>query len=295
MGGGVKPNQEHDCSRILIRKSWIPAFDEWISRIQEQQQPSSTNSTTLVLPKRQGGTRAPSHWHTSSIVAFKAMIFPQLMWRHQQFLTSTESSNILEKLYSFPNNQILYGKIFREVFDIHPQILPPEYCSNHNHTTLSKNVSVVKSYALHSRHIFPSDNGSNTENERKCLKEVIGNDIDSNQLQCIVYLMSDRDLNRQLVADYIRKQWPQCTPVMTTYQNNTQHNTTPSSHNGITSKEHGAAAGAGFFQDLAVASQARDGFIGTCSRTSSALLSELIYYDRSKESFKEQVLCPKHL
>jgi hypothetical protein len=53
---------------------------------------------------------------------------------------------------------------------------------------------------------------------------------------------------------------------------------------GKKTEEHGPFAGAGFFRDLVVISQARSAFIGT-SRSSSALVDELMEYDRHNNAW----------
>jgi hypothetical protein len=52
-------------------------------------------------------------------------------------------------------------------------------------------------------------------------------------------------------------------------------------------KEHGPLAGAGFFRDLVVVSQARSAFIGGI-RSSSALIDELIEYNRRTEAWNSK-------
>jgi hypothetical protein len=53
---------------------------------------------------------------------------------------------------------------------------------------------------------------------------------------------------------------------------------------GTATEEHGPFAGAGFFRDLVVVSQARSAFIGS-TRSSSALVDEMIDYDRRTEDW----------
>ena len=50
--------------------------------------------------------------------------------------------------------------------------------------------------------------------------------------------------------------------------------------------EHGAYAGAGFWQDLALVSEAESGFVGLGSRTSTALVIELMEYKRRIKAWK---------
>ena len=81
------------------------------------------------------------------------------------------------------------------------------------------------------------------------------------------------------MAEFIRSEYPHCNPVSTIHSSHQDH-----SDNSL---EHGTHAGAGFFQDLALASKARHGFIGTCDRTSSQLVGELIQYERTMDNIRK--------
>jgi hypothetical protein len=59
--------------------------------------------------------------------------------------------------------------------------------------------------------------------------------------------------------------------------------------NGTDTEEHSPLAGAGFFRDLVVVSQARSAFIGS-ARSSSALVDELIEYDRRTEDWHSKIV-----
>jgi hypothetical protein len=63
--------------------------------------------------------------------------------------------------------------------------------------------------------------------------------------------------------------------------------------NGTLTEEHGPFAGAGFFRDLVVVSQARSAFIGS-TRSSSALVDELMEYDRHNNAWviEDELLGP---
>jgi hypothetical protein len=202
------------------------------------------------------------------------MVFQIQAWRHQKFLNTTASSNILQDLYS-SSSDFLYGMLFRELFTFRSEIVPPEFHQQSSNT---------RTFVLHSRHISTADEGGFSSNERKCLKSMLDNINDHSP--CIVYLMSDREVTVERLSTYIRTKWPHCTPVVATH---VQQADSGAGHY----LEHGPFAGTGFFQDLIVGSQARDGFIGPCSRTSTLLLRELVQYDRAKEAIRMTGSPPK--
>jgi hypothetical protein len=115
-------------------------------------------------------------------------------------------------------------------------------------------------------------------------------DTSTNDTPCVVYLLSDRQLTIDILKTYIETKWNKCHVVLATHKtdsdtdtdNNNNKTTTTNGHY----QEHGPFAGTGFFQDLIVASQARHGFIGHCYRTSSQLLREWIFYDRTMEAME---------
>ena len=165
----------------------------------------------------------------------------------------------------------LLGMMFREIFSFIADLLPSIYqgISHQN---------PPKTYALHSRHRCMKDDGSDISEELKCLDSMmnfkyrLSSSSKSSSLasSCSVFIMSDVSLTPEA---HIRDD---CTPVLAIHAGEQQGQF----------KEHVPFAGAGFFKDLALSSQARDGFIGHCDRNSSQLLKELIEYDRTIEALR---------
>jgi len=116
-----------------------------------------------------------------------------------------------------------------------------------------------------------NDRGGNVKREKECLEQLMR----SNDGPCTVYLLSDRPLTVRLLRNVTRSL--NCTPITA------NHETQSYGYR----KEHGPFAGAGFFRDLALAANARDGFAVSlfgprgrrlALRTSSALVLELMEY-----------------
>jgi hypothetical protein len=123
---------------------------------------------------------------------------------------------------------------------------------------------------------------------------------------CTIYLMSDRILTIDLLTPIIQDEY-NCRVQVANHTTTTTTTTTPSISTTTTTKtrkrkaarirpkEHGPFAGVGYWQDWALAIQARTGFISfhlqprTFVRTSSSLMREVIEFRRVVEYLKEQV------
>jgi hypothetical protein len=123
---------------------------------------------------------------------------------------------------------------------------------------------------------------------------------------CTIYLMSDRNLTIDLLTPIIQDEY-HCRVQVANHTTTTTTTTNPSISATTTTKtrkrkaarimpkEHGPFAGVGYWQDWALAIQARTGFISfhlqprTFVRTSSSLMREVIEFRRVVEYLKEQV------
>jgi len=235
-------------------------------------------------------------WQHKTLVAFRSVQYyiatpTGSIWKDPIFLSQNNkkddfSSTVLRQLYS-SGADILYGMLFRQIlFDFHPQIAPPE--SKQEEIKPSEN---TKTFVVHSRHFRTADTGTKALAEFACLEQLLGDfhkkeqhrqtqQQHQHQEQCIVYLMSDRETTIGILQSHIRQKY-HCQPVVAT-------------HSSISAtaghyQEHGKWAGAGFIQDLMLGSQARDGFIGHCYRSSSQLLRELVEYNRHMDGILEEL------
>ena len=153
---------------------------------------------------------------------------------------------------------------------------------------------------MHSRHPRVSIRGIDVSNEIHCLNQDLDYRLPITQHEkCIIYLSSDRNQTIHGVQNFInvkqqqqqqqeqqqkdpKRRYDNCSVIVASKNLPSSSNSTPNLAFS-TIREHGPFAGLGFFQDLEVASHARNAFIGHEKRSSSRLLLELIEYDRCIE------------
>jgi hypothetical protein len=306
-------NTVQDCDEVLLRASWIPSYDEWASRL-ELSDPLTLNFWSTrppPSPQRQRQRRRPPPntnkdgsplSHASSYANFtgvdgrtdwSVVSFPVMFGmsgslnseeRRQILLRNDWARDIARKLHSL-GLPFLYGMLFRESFSMTEQTLQglpvtvPSVPQNQTATTRPSEYDDV-SIALHSRHSDTQNDGSDVSGEIRCLEQLLKSTSwttttnTHNTTACRVYLMSDRPLTLQNLQQWLQHR--NCSVV-----------TTPHKQAGTSFlKEHGPWSGRGFFQDLAVVSQARQGLIAKFSTTSSKLLLELMEYDRTMEAWE---------
>jgi hypothetical protein len=309
-------NTVHDCDEVLLRASWIPSYDEWANRL-ELSDPLTLNFWSTRPPQsaqrkrqRQGQRRRPppntnkngsplSHASYTNFTGvdsrtdWPVVSFP-VMFGMSGSLNSEERRHILlcndwardiaRKLHSL-GLPFLYGMLFRESFSMTEQTLQglpvtvPSVPYTQSATTRPSEYDDF-SIALHSRHSDPQNDGSDVSGEIRCLGKLLSKSTwttttnTHNTTACRVYLMSDRPLTLQNIQQWLHH--INCSVV-----------TTPHKQAGASFlQEHGPWSGRGFFQDLAVVSQARQGLIAKFSTTSSKLLLELMEYDRTMEAWE---------
>jgi hypothetical protein len=292
-------------------------YDDWIEweNMTDQQQQRG-----LKLPLRDSTVLTVQDWKDQPFMAMRSAQFyiakyEGSIWNDGQFALSPFSRDTLRQLYSM-GADFLYGMLFRELLEFHPQISPPELHhtshsdnNNNNNNNDDGDDHGATTYVLHSRHFTDSDTGIKALAEFECLHDLLGrNQPEKSQQQhksCIIYLMSDRPKTIEILKRHIQYKYPQCMPMVATHHvsmttqtanndDNKSRNTTNAANEGHY-QEHGVWAGMGFMQDLMLGSQARDGFIGHCYRSSSQLLRELIEYDRTMEMISHGGTVPSPL
>jgi hypothetical protein len=286
---GDSNNTQADCDRILQRASWIPSYYEWANNLALPAPVALKMNTRHTLRTKHFYSREEqraSHQH-------QVIIFPQIpdvmtqnqnisrvsWWEDPRRLTHSSFRNIfffqrtvhldawsqqtMTKLYS-EGLYSLYGMLFRECF----RIIVPE-------TTLLDDASSNKgvTIALHSRHATARDDGSNVDGEIQCLERFVPVLASSS---CVVYLMSDRPATVARLSEWLAQRNCRGLSIAHDYES------LPAGR----VEEHGPFAGAAFFVDLQFASRARTAVIGDFSRSSTALLLELIEYDRKFDLHK---------
>jgi hypothetical protein len=305
-----KANTQRDCEQSLQRKAtWLPLYDDWIPHITRTipQSREQSDAASLILPVRESKFYTAEDWSYRTLMAFRPVQYyiarpTGSIWNEAMF---QNHKDVLQALYSM-GADYLYGMLFHNLFSYHPQIVPPEVVTerqNKNNEPPSPETTPTKrrkSYVLHSRHFTNDNDGTNTEKEFQCLQMLIGrrgkrhqrhppppiatpttqDQMPDNQEDCVIYLMSDREVTIDVLTKHIRQQYPHCTPIVATHGGagggGVDSNDVAVGHY----KEHGKWAGTGFLQDLMLGSLAQDGFIGHCYRSSSQLLREMIVYNR---------------
>ena len=146
---------------------------------------------------------------------------------------------------------------------VQPYILAPETIQP-NHRTIG----------IHSRHIRETNDGSDVSWEMECLDLILQSTQPKNNLEmqepCTVLVMADRSAT--LAAIKLESNKRNCSVVVVEHENSADG--APNYE-----QEHGPFAGAGFFRDWLVVSQAQTGFVHYKDRSSSALVYETMVYD----------------
>jgi hypothetical protein len=271
-----KANTQADCERSLRRKAlWLPMYDDWISSIELNH--------NEILPLRDSEANSLDSWKHNRLVALRSAQYyisqgKGSIWKDQIFQPThtPQAQKILQQLYSH-GADLLYGVLFNELLEFQPTIAPPEL-----ELFQSLETNLTKSFVLHSRHFINADTGDNVRKEIQCLQKLLPSPQydDKSTTKCVVFLMSDREQSIDLLKAYLQETFPHCVPIVATHSAVATTNTESSGHY----FEHGKWAGMGFMQDLMVGSNAKDGFIGHCHRSSSQLLREMVEYNRHKST-----------
>lgn len=279
-------NTEPECARVLTRSQWIASYEEWTSTLQLGNAtlvPYTKTKLNLQWRLRENRTDSSTDERTIDRIADRLIDIGQLLGRdadaignahgRQQLLQTTESAMVADALFS-KGQRYLYGLLLEEAFSFHDSVRPS--------LDTMHAIQATSTIALHSRHTSRLDEGDNVSPEQHCLEQVLAN----MSRPCTVILLSDRPKTLDLLAQVVTNL--QCTPMFANHDAGRSFRV-----------DHGPYSGVGFFQDLALASNAVHGFIGHKKRSSSMLLEEWIVYRRSLQqdiSSTPLVECylPKH-
>lgn len=310
----IGENAPEVCQQLLRQAEWIPSFDEFFPQLpaatnvhvmeasnnvakddsiileliqKKQRLHDNINHELVIEPARLWGLGSVSstpYYHAlldlrdhkaSTYVSQTFGIQPPL---HQQ--------KRIQKLYS-ESVGFVYGMLFAESFAFTDKVIesvkfdlvPPD--------------DTVFSIGMHSRHSDSKNDGIDNWAEFFCLDQLV--QMYANDRPCRVYLMSDREETIKMVSDYATRQY-NCTAVTVSEytQNDPSEQQQPMAINlessGGTKKtiaEHGFAAGAGYFQDLALVSGGARSAFASKRRSSSALIMELMEYHRRMEAWED--------
>ena len=260
-----------ECHQIIDRANWIPSYSDWALSLgmnpkvsyngRRPQGGNYRHNDTLFIPFDMVTAKEPGIWKSGGYLRYHSFAGKRL--------------NVLYKL----GTMYLFGMIFHEVFPIKPYVKGSPLLPSEVTNTKGKQGSPI-TISVHSRHGSRKDDGKNVTREKGCLLEifeVLSVGLAESSKVCFVHLMSDRELTINLLSEWILESTT-CTPIIAMHEKG----------KGLT-KEHGPYAGKGYFDDLSEGRQARDGFVGSCKRSSSQLLWELIEYDRVEHAIASNV------
>jgi hypothetical protein len=130
--------------------------------------------------------------------------------------------------------------------------------------------------ALHSRHIDISLDGCDISTEMKCMNQLLSSKMPAGN-KCAVAVMSDRSCTISMLLPWLEERG--CHAYVARHDNRT-YTDVP--------LEHGPFAGAGFYQDMALATAlTRSAVVGWLHRSSTGLVLALIQFYRTMEAWKQ--------
>jgi hypothetical protein len=268
-----------DCDQVLRRGHWLPSYDEWAPKL-ALSEPERLHFWSTRPQGRQAHTTddpwKPTYVKEAGVDAridLPVVTFPKMLRMEDDFLaTKTNRAYLLRtdvaratatKLHSL-GVEFMFGMFFRHLFTMVEDSL-----KNIRQQPIDPSVFSV---GLHSRHTKVSYNEGDIHGEVKCLANLLRVEKRLNRT-CEVYLMSDRKMTISKLQQYVETM--NCTARVSSH----------AAGAGIYD-EHGPWSGLGFYQDLALVSRARAGFVHA-GTTSSSLVIQLITYDQQMEVWRE--------
>ncbi|GKY92948.1 hypothetical protein MPSEU_000263700 [Mayamaea pseudoterrestris] len=306
-----KTNTEIDCANVLHRAPWMMSYDEWkqerghnLDYDDDDDEPFATPYHTTVGGRYGDALRIQTSESAQSQYGVDLLAkYPQRVvhWPHCHFgfhlvastaengtslrdimLHTSEARTMADQLYSL-GADFMYGMFYKYTFDWAKPIL--QAVSTSVSSMPDENMSQYFTIALHSRHQFAGLDGCNIDREINTLSKAFfakeqevaaASDAATNYDKPIrVSIMSDRPCTVSRLTSWLQNR--SISSISATHVEETPGYV----------DEHGPFAGDAFFVDLAVvASTVRDAFIGM-GRTSSALLRELITFERTMEAMEQ--------
>jgi hypothetical protein len=292
-------NTIHDCDRVLERAPWIPSYDEWHHLLDLDSMQFATERDISPHTNKVQVTRGVDRsYENVQVLAIRPLshrfdVFGITPHQRAYKLQLESTLQRVEHLFSM-GHTFLFGLLFRSAFDIQPQIReqvqrnPQLQATKQSITSSSSAFSMV----IHSRHAHSELNGCNITLDEACIQDVLQqyqnmrphNSTITDNSPCYIAVMSDRPCTYKSLQSVVPDKY-NCSVLTADHETGS----------GVLD-EHGPFAGAGFFQDMALASSfVRDAVIGSGEplnfeslRTSSQLLEELIEYHRVMEAWQAE-------
>jgi hypothetical protein len=262
-----------DCDAILELSKWVPSYEEWDTKVYgfpsiERAELWNVNVDFWATPYDRNESPVVIRVGRQMGLDPMGLLGQVGDLVENKFLIQRDNLDRVQQL-KIHGVYFLYGMIFESLFTIREEFLPdPSQVSD---------IDTHDAYFLHSRHPDEGDNGAYTWPEEWCLQNAFFANNTSTR-PCTVYLMSDRQISIERLSAVIQN-------TSCTVQRVTNHTTKASQL-----ADHGSFAGAGFWQDWALAINARKGGIAfhmhrrAYLRTSTSLVREVIEFRRVLES-----------
>ena len=280
-------NAPEVCDHILRRAEWIPLYVDHRSQLPGVQRVNASFSGIEELQ-----SRIDKGLSLHEDISDKALVeIPRLWelgarpgyWRGLMDLRDVYASSYISDMFGLDpplhlrssthklykeGIHYLFGMLFWESF-----ALTEELVESVRNDVVVPNASFF-SVGVHSRHPSNRDDGTDVSDEIACINKLVR--TLGNGRPCLAYLMSDRQETVRRISKHVQIAH-NCTVVLASQResaNGTEH-----------VDEHGAFAGAGYFQDLVVVGQADSAFISK-RRSSTSLVAEFMEYRRRQKMWK---------
>lgn len=291
-------NTHEACQSLLPTSPDIPLFERWQDRLDIEEADITSISldptrlhfdetlTVVIVPQIPDVyyTRPKDFyrngWNDHPLAPNKPAYreYLQVLW-HKDMVQQKQAVQLLGYGIAF-----WYGLLFRHMFSL-PSAVRRVSSGPATVDTAPSSGSEQFSFALHSRHVAHSDDGSWVPDETECLAGILEEHgllarkknqssptTTTTTTPCTIYLLSDRRATLSVLTEWVHQRAPTCNVVTTRHD---QPDTTRV-------VEHGPFAGAGFLQDLSMVTDGRGAMtalVGDLHRSSFALLYELVVFD----------------
>ena len=288
------------CGPIMSTAPWMPRYEDWSKRldlpkpVQVWIRPITPHNAPHPTPEGVERIRwivdetdigVSSNWTIAVFQPLVGVLGPTSV--EKQLTQNPFQLSRAQALFAF-GADFWYGLLFDHAFRLHPDFLstiePSIALSNEIDPTLS-----TLSIALHSRHIDPLDDGTNITEELKCLKSSIREMALLNLTSCRLFMLADRPQTLEALNMWFSRSALDCMVVQVRHDMNEP---------GLEA-EHGPFAGAGFVQDLELASRETSKSLNAVwighGRSSSKLLLEWVDYRRAIRFWRDYGIDPGQL
>jgi hypothetical protein len=294
-----------DCDAILARAPWIPHLDDWRRALNLPSDPVelpfyATHPRQIFNhrfpwgPGNDDGARGVDvRYNSIPLVMFSqtrskiTFMDPNARKCSANVLLDSELSRRTNAQLHSLGVDFLFGMLQRYSFELTDAMygaIPPDALRVGRFEEPAGNEERVPyTIALHSRHIDESMDGCDVSREVSCVNELLERNAgrrvrasapsNPKTMPCAVAVMSDRTCTISAMSQWLKKRG--CHVHVAQHDARIDY-----------LSEHGPYAGAGFFQDVALATTvARSGFVGM-RRSSSDVVLELLQFYRTMEAWE---------